>query len=459
MANAPSMTDNVEHFSDSECRRAGWKAHKPLRHAVADKECKSSASRERDVPKTVARDQGRIFISIAAYCDPELPNTLRSLLLHAERPDLLYLGLIWQGEAEPFSDEDMADIAKLWNVGTETKGGGMLPLPNHRRVVWDGLLSGRIRLVRMLPSEARGPCWARYLAQLLWREEEFYLQLDSHMRFVPRWDTEMHRQLAACAESSAKPVLCGYGRGYQLGYPPDWVPPGALTPALNCAGFFDDYNILNIRYRTLQSDWLHPQKSFFWSAHFSFSSSAVLREVPYDPVMQMLFYGEEILMSVRLFTHGWDMYSPQRALVYHLWERDYRRVYFFDQKELYTELAKPSRRRLHGLLGSGKPNFFDQIVEDWPLPGDKTKRRHEDDPFALGSVRSVKDYEDAADVDFKGRRLGAFALRGGAPSEMDFVAQESGNQAEIEARCRKSPAGGPKASAMRAEGSDAEDAD
>ena len=90
----------------------------------------------------------------------------------------------------------------------------------------------------------------RYLAQLLWRGEELYLQLDSHMRFVPAWDARMREQLALCGEESEKPVLCGYARGYQLGVPHDWVPPGDLTACLNCAGFFDDHNILNIRYRT-----------------------------------------------------------------------------------------------------------------------------------------------------------------------------------------------------------------
>ena len=45
-------------------------------------------------------------------------------------------------------------------------------------------------------------------------------------------------------------------------------------------------------YRALRRDWEEPRESFYWSAHFSFSSSQVLREVPYDPRLLMLFFGE-----------------------------------------------------------------------------------------------------------------------------------------------------------------------
>ena len=41
---------------------------------------------------------------------------------------------------------------------------------------------------------------------------------------------------------------------------------------------------------------------------------------------------QEILMTVRFFTHGWDLFSPSEGLVFHLWQRDYRRVYAEDMK-------------------------------------------------------------------------------------------------------------------------------
>lgn len=38
-------------------------------------------------------------------------------------------------------------------------------------------------------------------------------------------------------------------------------------------------------------------------------------------------------MTVRFWTHGWDLFSPAQGLIFHLWERDYRRVYAEDMKD------------------------------------------------------------------------------------------------------------------------------
>lgn len=48
-----------------------------------------------------------------------------------------------------------------------------------------------IREVRLDWHEATGPCRARHLAQCLWSGEEFYLQIDSHMRFAACWDRDL----------------------------------------------------------------------------------------------------------------------------------------------------------------------------------------------------------------------------------------------------------------------------
>lgn len=48
-------------------------------------------------------------------------------------------------------------------------------------------------------------------------------------------------------------------------------------------------------------------------------------------------------MTVRFFTHGWDLFSPAQGLIFHLWERDYRRVYAEDMKE--SEFPRGFRKR------------------------------------------------------------------------------------------------------------------
>ena len=50
----------------------------------------------------------------------------------------------------------------------------------------------------------------------------------------------------------------------------------------------------------------------------------MLKEVPYDPHLLFLFFGEESSMSARLWTHGWDFFAPPEHFIYHLWSRSYR---------------------------------------------------------------------------------------------------------------------------------------
>ncbi|CAE7540873.1 gnt1 [Symbiodinium natans] len=437
----------IAKFCNATCFQSAWKTHRsncyvqddPTPTPTVDERVYARQSGEQSQSNIA---HGRIFVSIAAYCDPELTETLKSMLHQCKRPDLLYVGLVWQGDVEdgePLSGEGLDDLRRLWHIDAdgavdphEHGTGNLIPeLPGEAKMRSQSLLGGRLRMIRMQAGDARGPCWARYLAQLLWRGEELYLQLDSHMRFVPAWDEEARCQLMMCAKHSSKPVLCSYGRAYPLGMPYTETPTN-LTACLNCAGFFDSNNVLNIRYRSLVRDWDEPRASFFWSAHFSFSSADVIREVPYDPRLRMLFFGEEILMTVRLFTNGWDLFSPCSGLVFHLWQRDYRRVYADDMRELYRDLSHSSRKRLHGLLGSGALPFFEETYR-WPLPGGSNAGP---DAFELGSYRSLAEYEEAAGVSFRNRHLSDFALRGGAPSEDFFMTQEEGGQAAVEMQCR-----------------------
>lgn len=52
--------------------------------------------------------------------------------------------------------------------------------------------------------------------------------------------------------------------------------------------------------------------------------SAFLREVPFDPFLPWIFMGEEIIMSARLWTSGYDIFSPTQAVVGHIYVRRHK---------------------------------------------------------------------------------------------------------------------------------------
>lgn len=132
--------------------------------------------------------EATIFVSIAAYRDPELLPTLHSLFSTARHPERVSVGLVWQG--------------------AEGEGMGALP------VEW----AKRVRTLRMDCGEAAGPCWARHLAQGLWQGERFWLQIDSHMRCRPGWDVYLiHALTQECGpDGGHRAVLTTYPIGYEL---------------------------------------------------------------------------------------------------------------------------------------------------------------------------------------------------------------------------------------------------
>jgi [Skp1-protein]-hydroxyproline N-acetylglucosaminyltransferase len=114
----------------------------------------------------------------------------------------------------------------------------------------------------------------------LYDGEEFYLQIDSHSRFVPGWDERLVAMLARCG--SPKAVLSTYPLPYE----------GAAAAArvsteerltLLCTrpadAAFDADGMLRFRARLLAAPPCAPVPTAFWAAGFSFSRGELVREV------------------------------------------------------------------------------------------------------------------------------------------------------------------------------------
>ncbi|KAL6068253.1 Glucose N-acetyltransferase 1 [Balamuthia mandrillaris] len=266
-----------------------------------------------------------IFVSIPSYRDPECQWTVKDLFEKAERPERVFVGICWQTNPS----EDQACFQE--------------PYPRPAQV----------REHFLDWKAATGPCLARHFAQGLYRGEDYYLSIDSHTRFVPRWDSRLLELLRQCSLSSSKPILTGYPAGYQL---PNKLPSEEerrRPPFLCVKGFGKEDGMLRLHGRLLSGGFAKPLPCLFWVSGFSFSSAQMLKEVPYDPHLPFVFFGEESSMSVRLWTHGWDFFAPGEHVLFHLWSRHYRPTFWeLPQK---SELRARSQRRIRHLLGMTAP--------------------------------------------------------------------------------------------------------
>ena len=289
-------------------------------------------------------------MSIAAYRDPELIPTIEDCLAKARSPERLRFGICWQHGPEEAASERFGDPA--------------------------------FRVLDVEWRASRGACWARAEIMKLWDCEDWFLQLDSHHRFVADWDLKLLDQ--ALATGSPKPILTTYAGPFTPG------DAGSLSPEPMRMEFdrFTEDGLVLFRPGMIPqwTSTTRPVRSRFISAHFLFAPGQFVRDVPYDP--SLYFIGEEITLAVRAYTHGYDLFHPGEAIVWHEYTRNYRPKHWDDHVAArgvdieWTQRDGPSRKNASRLL---------------TVP--------ETGPFGCGSDRSVADYEAFSGINFIHRRV------------------------------------------------------
>ena len=233
-----------------------------------------------------------IFVQIAAYRDPDLPATLHNLIQRAAQPKRLRFGICLQLAT---------DDPPHW---------GTSAFPDHPH----------LKCIRFDAAESRGACWARRQAQGVYGGEDFLLQIDSHMRAVEHWDDLLLTTWRECSDERA--VVSVYPNGFQQ---PCRLQTSTL-PVMAAAGF-DSYGILKLRgisrFQLPEEQPDRPIPGAFIAGGFLFGPGSIVSDVPYDP--DLYFYGEEIAMSARLWTSGFNIYAPKSpTAVSSLQDRTYR---------------------------------------------------------------------------------------------------------------------------------------
>jgi hypothetical protein len=328
-------------------------------------------------PPSPARARpGHIFVSIASYRDSECVQTVLNLINNARRPENVHVVVCQQNAA------DDGDCLAFLDAGGGDADGD------------DGRASGgaaaQTTIIRLSHEDARGPTWARYLIQQEWRGEEYYLQTDSHMRFMHHWDAYLLAELAACP--SEKACLTQYPSGYAMSSlyaagSRDEAAIGTHGETLRGAlvvGHVDEEDGFVRPASFYVADDDEPPRTPFeataWSASFSFSrAAAFLEDAPYDPYTQFLFFGEEMDIACRAWTHGWDFFSPRKCCVLTLFDRSYRPTFWEHPDQDAVE--KLTRLRVYVRLGYLDPDAVDaRLLVDL-------------DAFSLGAARTLEDYE------------------------------------------------------------------
>jgi hypothetical protein len=226
-----------------------------------------------------------IFVSIAAYRDIYLPFTIESALANAVDPTRLVFGICWQADDSENLDRFLGDP--------------------------------RFRIRKYPYSASLGYGWSRAEVQKLYNGERYHLLIDSHTAFAPGWDQNLIAQLES--KPGGKPLLTTSSPPFTFDQTRNVVFPWAGTaddgvPLITC-NIIRPVGWLDIQMSTERKSQRH-QRTAFICCNFVFTHGAWILEVPEDPAM--INAGHEGPLSLRTYTHGYDIYLPDELQVWHL---------------------------------------------------------------------------------------------------------------------------------------------
>ena len=336
-----------------------------------------------------------IFTQIASYRDPQLIPTLDSLLDNADKPEQIHVGICWQHGPEE-------GLELFLDAGFDFSGFNDATLRTGSHPCIDATYKGaKFTIIDVPYLESQGACWARNAIQQLYSGEKYTLQLDSHHRFVPGWDTKCVDMLESLRYKSPKPVLTAYIPSFD----PENDPAGRTQQAWKMdfdrfipegAVFFMPSNIEDSSERT------EPMRARFYSAHFCFADGSFATEVQHDP--EYFFHGEEISIAARAFTHGYDLYHPHQIVAWHEYTRKNRTKVWDDHttsKKHETGLKLDWVER-NDMCHKRNRILFGMDGED-PTQIDFGK-------YGFGTERTLRQYEEYAGISFQYRAVQQFTL-------------------------------------------------
>lgn len=270
-----------------------------------------------------------IFVQIAAYRDLEVTPTILDAIKQSSGNHTINFGV-----HTVYVDESEINVPDLRNVKhAESKA-----------------------------PENIGLGIGRALAHQFYDGEDYYLQCDSHSRFVAGWDEiAIHSVLNYQIQGIAKPLLTMYPANYW--YPSltaKYVEKDALSQGhLSSISFHenpDQFRAMRIPLQTAMGP-IQDGNSFVKSVSGG-SIFTVGGFLPFNT--DIAFYGEEIWLAARAFTHGFDIVVPDEQYMYHLYynhnkpaEINKRKILWNDYPAEFEELDKVSKALIYKTLTEG----------------------------------------------------------------------------------------------------------
>jgi hypothetical protein len=258
-----------------------------------------------------------IFVQISSYHDNELHKTIIDCMAKSSGVNTIFFGV----------HVCYKDVDELTYI----------EMPN-------------IQYIKSKAPDGLGVGYGRYLANEFYNGEDYYLQIDSHTRFAQDWDINLIEDHKLYTEQGCKPVLTAYPSGYfydnsRLMYDKN---PGVVFADFQKKKEHKETDFIN------QTSVMNKPGNIFTrgvSAGHVFGSGDIAL---IKPNKKMFNWGEEYLMAIRFFTHGYDLMLPSKQNLFHLYYGDrpenQRRLAGLDYPDKADLLFKKTQQELKRIL-------------------------------------------------------------------------------------------------------------
>lgn len=308
-----------------------------------------------------------IFVSVASFRDYYCSRTLESIYENAANPEKIYVGICIQ------NDEADEDCVVLKPALEKYK-------PN-------------IATIRMRHFEAKGPTWARYLCTTLYNKQDYFLQIDSHTLFAKDWDAKLINMILEIKATTVSDdvILSQYPPGYE-----EYGLENTNSKVVStlCTSFFNDRDMIS--FPGAGSVDMTGKSGYIEVAYIAggmfFCEGKCIKDVPYDPNLPYLFVGEEISHSIRCWTSGYDIYTPNENVVYHLYGRA-DQPHVWDNNKSYNDNDATNKIKM---LLQLDPDAHTTVPEYVKLNIEK---------YGLGTKRTLQQYYDFTGIDIKNKTV------------------------------------------------------
>ena len=214
------------------------------------------------------------------------------------------------------------------------------------------------------------------------------LTLLQHMTFIQDWDAISVDMLKKAP--SKKPVLSHYPPSHLSNLAANADKPASRL----CGPVFATSDLENQIVRLEGANQYDhkqvetPRFAPFTAAGYFVAHADFLKEVPFDPFLPWIFMGEEIIMSTRLWTAGYDIFSPVMSVVGHIYVRRHKPKFWESVHRAFTfgihnPLQALVLNRVKYQLG------YPEATKDMLKPKNLLTAVEQ---YGMGTVRPLEDY-------------------------------------------------------------------